>query len=84
MSICLYGTPPIAPRWELSQGSGVPRAAYLSLLWGQVLPSQQVAFYQMDTVIHGGANQDGQRDGLYSAHLPATPVHDGHHQADDA
>lgn len=58
--------------------------AHLSLVGGQILSSQQVALNQMDAVIHGGADKNGQGDRLHGAHLPAAPVHDGHHEAHDA
>lgn len=74
-----------ALRWEKIHWDGQSRqGTHLSLVWRQVLSSQQVALDQMDAVIHGGADEDGQRDGFHGAHLPATPVHDGHHEADDA
>ena len=58
--------------------------AHLSLVRGQTLSSQQVALNQMDTVVHGGADKNGQGDRLHGAHLPAAPVHEGHHKAHDA
>ena len=66
------------------EGSGGVHSHGLSLVWGQILSSQQVALNQMDAVIHGGADKNGQGDRLHSAHLPAAPVHDGHHEAHDA
>ena len=68
-----------------SLGDGWGRwGTHLSLVGGQILSSQQVALNQVDAVIHRGANEDGQRDGLHSTHLPAAPVHDGHYEAHNA
>lgn len=62
---------------------GCPGGPHLGLLWGEILSGQQVALHQVDAVVHGGADEDGQGNGFHGAHLPAAPVHDGHHQADD-
>lgn len=80
--VVLGGPPKLC--WGRRRIQGGKLGAHLILVGGQVLSSQQVALYQMNAVVHRGADQDGQGDGFHSAHLPATPVHDGHHEADDA